>query len=1379
MRIKRSAQKARQKRDRQRRQAMRGLAGRKVLRCETLESRVLLDAGGLLGADGLLPPDVPPPFDPGAVSGRVWADADGNRQYDGAELGMGGVTVYSDFNFNGQLDPDEPSTVTEFDIPETDFDEGGLYTLGDLQPGWHNIRQVTPSGFEQTYPSLPEGFLPPPWGDASVHVSFVEPGQTVDGLDFGNQELVPGVVSGTKWEDINGNGVRDNNEPGLAGVTIFSDRNFNGLPDADEPQTVTSEDDPMTDFDEAGLYVLDGLEPGWHWIKEVVPDGYRQTFPSFDFFSPPGFEDGTGDQLFLPPFAGSAHDVLIESGTTVDGLDFGNQEILPGSISGVKWEDVNGDGIRGASEPGLAGVTIYADLNYNYQRDADEPFAVTSADDPTTDFDEAGRYSFAVEPGYYYVREVVPEGYRQTFPYADQWLADPVPFIGILPPQDGAHFVWVESGQSIEGIDFGNQRVELGSINGVKWEDTNGNGVRDNNEAGLAGVTIYADTNFNGVLDANEPLAVTTADIPETDFDEGGRYSLAVEAGLYAVREIVPDGYMQTFPNFDHPTPYPSPLLRPSLPGEELAHFVFVDPGQSVEDVDFGNRRIEPGSISGMKWEDANGNAEFDPWESGLAGVTIYADLNNNQQLDAGEPSAVTTADIPETDFDEAGRYTLAGLAAGDYVIREVVPDGFRQTFPLNGLSQTFDSSTDILVDEFSSVNPERLDIELAPGEIFQTEVSITLFPNFFAPVEIDVMAEPAEGLFINLSGIQTNGGGGDVSTFEIMLLGFGDEYQGELQFVDLAGGNVIDSIPLTINSSNSGAGAHRVTLGPGESIEGIDFGNQAIETGTASVSGRKWEDLNGDGVQDADEQGLGGVTIYADANLNGVFDAGEVSTVTMEDIPETDFDEAGLYQMELDSGEYLISEVVPDGYEQTFPNNAVIAIFPPPPGGRSHFVTLAPGDSVEGLDFGNRLIETGLVSGTVWTDLNGNGVRDLDEPGMSGVTVYADYNFNSQLDAGEPSTETIEHPPFVDSPEDLTGTYILQVRPGFTAIREIVPDGHFQTFPTSDAATLFEQGAHFVTVESGEQISDLDFGNQPLDNFPAGVSGTKWEDLNANGQREADEPGLDGVTIYSDLNGNGQLDADEPSVVTMEDIPETDFDEAGLYSLGDLAAGFHAIREVVPAGFVVTYPISAAASPLEQAVHFVNLGIGEHLDGLDFGNYRLDVPPPGDFNADGTVNGEDLDVWQESYGSGSNPVATNAATVGEPMSGSDFLLWQRHYGQTTTQPPETNFAASVERAPAAAEPMQTAPAFEPTVASFAGLTLESSHAMSGGSRRVQDAAVEEAFAEPVWLAPQLSSAYEPAQQAASVTSDDNADVESADDDTSALDAAFASAFVL
>lgn len=81
--------------------------------------------------------------------------------------------------------------------------------------------------------------------------------------------------------------------------------------------------------------------------------------------------------------------------------------------------------------------------------------------------------------------------------------------------------------------------------------------------------------------------------------------------------------------------------------------------------------------IHGTKWLDYNGNGVRDPGEPGLAGITIT--LNGGS---AG--TTVTMNDDPNTKRDETGMYWFTGLAAGTYLVQEVVPPGSEQTFPAN-----------------------------------------------------------------------------------------------------------------------------------------------------------------------------------------------------------------------------------------------------------------------------------------------------------------------------------------------------------------------------------------------------------------------------------------------------------------------------------------------------------------------------------------------------------------------------------------------------------------------------------------------------------------------------------------------------------------------
>ncbi|UKP00954.1 colicin E3/pyocin S6 family cytotoxin [Nostoc sp. UHCC 0870] len=92
--------------------------------------------------------------------------------------------------------------------------------------------------------------------------------------------------------------------------------------------------------------------------------------------------------------------------------------------------------------------------------------------------------------------------------------------------------------------------------------------------------------------------------------------------------------------------------------------------------------------------------------EPGLAGVSIYLDINNNGILDPGEPVQITAQDDPSTlDIDETGQYEFNNLAPGTYIVREIIPDGFEQTFPLRNVTRTGDGYADIILEFVSGGN--------------------------------------------------------------------------------------------------------------------------------------------------------------------------------------------------------------------------------------------------------------------------------------------------------------------------------------------------------------------------------------------------------------------------------------------------------------------------------------------------------------------------------------------------------------------------------------------------------------------------------------------------------------------------------------------------
>jgi hypothetical protein len=107
-------------------------------------------------------------------------------------------------------------------------------------------------------------------------------------------------------------------------------------------------------------------------------------------------------------------------------------------------------------------------------------------------------------------------------------------------------------------------------------------------------------------------------------------------------------------------------------------------------------------------------------------------------------------------------------------------------------------SSTASFADSTFSVFPQSLDLTLDEGETLVEEVSLTVNPVCIKAHEVDVISSDPSVLINNLTGIDSNGCGGDTSTFEIEFTGTATPLQFNLQFVDA--GSVLATIPVSIN---------------------------------------------------------------------------------------------------------------------------------------------------------------------------------------------------------------------------------------------------------------------------------------------------------------------------------------------------------------------------------------------------------------------------------------------------------------------------------------------------------------------------------------------------------------------------------------------------
>jgi uncharacterized protein (DUF2141 family) len=201
-------------------------------------------------------------------------------------------------------------------------------------------------------------------------------------------------------------------------------------------------------------------------------------------------------------------------------------------------------------------------------------------------------------------------------------------------------------------VDIGSVELRGGSISGFTYNDLNGDGKKESNEPGLSPWRCFIDSNKNGTLDAGELNAVS---------DSNGYFIFwDLTPGTYTLSQLAPVGWMHTQP-------------------VNLPYTISLQLNQKLTNINFGNRNVGTGTITGTVFNDTNGNGKQDAGEAGLGNRTVYADLYNLGRFIVGDPTTTTKAN---------GTYTLSGVTAGFEIIRQVLPTGWRQIFPTNGTGE-------------------------------------------------------------------------------------------------------------------------------------------------------------------------------------------------------------------------------------------------------------------------------------------------------------------------------------------------------------------------------------------------------------------------------------------------------------------------------------------------------------------------------------------------------------------------------------------------------------------------------------------------------------------------------------------------------------------
>jgi phosphoheptose isomerase len=165
------------------------------------------------------------------------------------------------------------------------------------------------------------------------------------------------------WNDSNANGIQDGGEAAIAGVTV-------------ELYSASGVGVASVTTSPTGLYSFAVLAGASAFLHFVTPAGF---LPTHKDRGANDALDSDADRLtgLTPVFATGA------AGTTNTSFDAGF--CLPGSVSGVAFNDRSGDGIRNGGEEVLAGFHVFLDLDGDGALDPGEPNGATGV---------AGDYAF-------------------------------------------------------------------------------------------------------------------------------------------------------------------------------------------------------------------------------------------------------------------------------------------------------------------------------------------------------------------------------------------------------------------------------------------------------------------------------------------------------------------------------------------------------------------------------------------------------------------------------------------------------------------------------------------------------------------------------------------------------------------------------------------------------------------------------------------------------------------------------------------------------------------------------------------------------------------------------------------------------------------------
>ncbi|HBC8089582.1 TPA: SdrD B-like domain-containing protein, partial [Staphylococcus aureus] len=518
-------------------------------------------------------------------------------------------------------------------------------------------------------------------------------------------------------------------------------------------------------------------------------------------------------------------------------------------IGNYVWEDTNKNGVQELGEKGVGNVTVTV-FDNNTNTKVGE--AVTKED---------GSYLIPNLPNGDYRVEFsnLPKGYEVT--PSKQGNNEEL-------DSNGLSSVITVNGKDNLSADLGIYKPKY-NLGDYVWEDTNKNGIQDQDEKGISGVTVTLKDENGNVL-----KTVTT--------DADGKYKFTdLDNGNYKVVFTTPEGYTPTTVTSGSDIEKDSNGLTTTG----------VINGADNMTLDSGFYKTPKYNLGNYVWEDTNKDGKQDSTEKGISGVTVTLKNENGEVLQT-------------TKTDKDGKYQFTGLENGTYKVEFETPSGYTPTQVGSGTDEGIDSNG------------------TSTTGVIKDKDNDTIDSGFYKPTYNlgDYVWEDT-----NKNGVQDKDEKG-ISGVTVTLKDENDKVlktvttdeNGKYQFTDLNNGTykVEFETPSGYTPTSVTSGNDTEKDSNGLTTTGVikDADNMTLDSGfyktpKYSLGDYVWYDSNKDGKQDSTEKGI------KDVKVTLLNEKGEV-------IGTTKTDENGKYRFDnLDSGKYKVIFEKPAGLTQTGTN--------------------------------------------------------------------------------------------------------------------------------------------------------------------------------------------------------------------------------------------------------------------------------------------------------------------------------------------------------------------------------------------------------------------------------------------------------------------------